>query len=268
MKKILIFFILIKSLTMALDFEILNEERLKNIKYSVDILLEVEEDLPSKEEIENIANRIIVRNHIKEKFYNIAFITFYLPHMKMNAGAYAVVKYSDVDDTYEVDMLLSNLYYNYEEYRDYLAYNKAGELVLKSELQEEDFYEEEEEIIDESKILNVDFSVEVKKEEGLGVKVLVKSNLPAGTELLVEFSSWKFFYEEILVDENGEAETFYLDVKPGKQTLSIITPYWNVQESSFVREVFGKDGKYLRGKYIIEDELGIKTLVYEKEVEI
>ena len=266
MKKILTFFILMKSLTMALDFEILNEKRLKDIKYSVDILVEVEEDLPSREEIGDIANRIIAKNHIKENFYNIAFITFYLPNMKINTGAYAVVKYSDVDDTYEVDMLLSNLYYNYEEYRDYLAYNKAGELVLKSELQE-DFSENEEEIIDESKILNVDFSVETKKEEGLGVKVLVKSNLPAGTVLLVDFYPSKI-NEEITVNENGEAETIYMRGVSGKQNLNVIAPYEFVQESSSVREIFGKNGKYLEGKYIVKDKFWGKTLVYEKEIEI
>lgn len=216
-----------------------------------DILINFKKDLPAEEDIYYFSRKIY--SVIGSSDYQKYFFTFYLPEMSESGKAYAYLAGNENGVFDDIEMYFDNVN-SYKQYQKYIAKDKNGKLMLKKEL-------------NGNKNFNVEFSADIEIEKYQGVKVNIKSNLPKGTILSVGFYP-SHLSENVVIDEKGEGSSLYFDIGNGKYELSILSIAEFVQEDELVRKIFGRHGKNLKGKYIVNDEISGKGLLYEKEVEI
>lgn len=94
--------------------KILKREELKNIKLSIDVQVElVNGRLPNEKELGDLS-RQLVKN---EKKHDRSFISFYLPGMKVGAGAYATAHHNPKMEVNIMNFML----YQYPQYKKFIS---------------------------------------------------------------------------------------------------------------------------------------------------
>lgn len=258
MKKIFFMFLILFSISFAENYKLIETETVKDLKYSTTAIVYFNEKIsrPSKEVFDKIGTEIIKKNPNYESY----FINYYYPGMdRQSASLATTIKQDGVQKT---EVLLWTLSYD-PFYSKYVDYDEEGNLYwagLNSTKMKEQAKE------DLKKQFYVEFSARVKIDKVLGVKVLVTTNLPEGTILNVSLYPGNFS-EDIYIDSEGKAETFYMNTPDGKYYLNIVSLAETLQEYEEVRKVFGENGKNLRGKYIKKDMFG-SFLDYKKFVKV
>ena len=94
--------------------KILKREELGNIKLSIDVQVElVNSRLPNEKELGAISRHLVKT----EKKHDRSFISFYLPGMKVGAGAYATAHHNP---TMKVNIMKFMLY-QYPQYKKFVS---------------------------------------------------------------------------------------------------------------------------------------------------
>lgn len=258
MKKIFFMFLVIFSVSFAWNYKLIETETVKDLKYSTTAIVNFNEKIsrPSKEVFDKIGTEIIKKNPNYESY----FINYYYPGMDMQSASLASTIKQDGEQKTEV--LLWTLSYD-PFYSKYVDYDDEGNLYWAG-LNSTKMKEKAKEDLKNQFLVN--FSARVKIDRDLGVKVFVTTNLPEGTILNVSLYPGNFS-EDISINSEGKAETFYLNTPDGKYYLNIVSIAENLQENEEVRRVFGEDGKNLKGKHIKKDMFG-SFLDYKKIIKV
>lgn len=256
MKKIFFIFLIIFSFSFAKNYKLIETNTLKNLKYSTKVIVEFDENqVPSEEKFDKIGSEIIENN----PGYKTYFINYYYP--KMNINSTNVANTIKRDGEQKTEILLWALEYD-PYYSKYVAYNDEGNLywcgVQTLEKVEENLEEDE----NEWTPFRVEFTPQIKLDKDLGVKVIIKTNLPEWTMINISIEP-NIYSDTFYVNSDGSVETFFINVEDGSYLLSVVSIAEPVQEDENVRKIMGEDGKNMLGKYIKKDIMG-SFLEYEK----
>ena len=95
-----------------IPYKILQKEAVSNIKVVFDVEVPlINKRLPNEEELGKLSNYLVSKEPPRERF----FVTFYLPHMKRNAGAFATAHH---DPKMKVE-ILKYMLIQYPEYKKF-----------------------------------------------------------------------------------------------------------------------------------------------------
>lgn len=272
MKKILFLLLIIFNYSFSkIVVKEINKEYIPRIKYSVDLSVwKNSKELPSKDELLEIAEEYMDKNKDYERY----FITFYLPKMEINKGAFATyIKETKINK--EINYHLDSIYYNKNNMREYGKYleidEKGNYRIKKLEGKTDDLVNKIPKFEDE---LYIDVSNMLENGK---LKIIVNSNLPDGMELGVELSHADYIAQSNIVidkDGNGESELFSNNnyrLRSGVYNLEVFSISALVQDEK-VKKIIGENGENLKGKNIIIDKdsfnPGEKLIKIKKKIKI
>ncbi len=96
-----------------IPYKVLKRESVLNIKVVIDVEVPlVNKRLPNEEELGKISSYLVGKEPPREK----SFVTFYLPHMKRDAGAFATAHHNP-DMKVEI---LPEMLFQYPEYKKFV----------------------------------------------------------------------------------------------------------------------------------------------------
>jgi hypothetical protein len=123
---------------------------------------------------------------------------------------------------------------------------------------------------DKGKEINVTIEVNSVKRIGNEVTIMISTNLPENTDMMIDFKGPNGYWsEDSQKVKNGKFQsTFGKITEKGSYKLNIITPVVSSQSDKSVKAIFGDRGKNMVGSLIVFDTISGNMVEFNQNLNI